>query len=145
MRNMLRQPTWHRGWREFLCERTIRAGDRVVTPTAALRVGIIGAGRVAWRHLYGYRKTRKAIVVAAADPDAKQRKKAHSRWRIPKAYSDFREMLRQERLDVVSICAPPRFHLPAVLAAVEAGVKAVICEIQNAQNLLETDAMIRVC
>ena len=62
---------------------------------------------MARRHLYGYRKTRKAIVVAVADPDAKRRKKAHSRWRIPKAYSDFREMLRQERLDVVSVCAPP--------------------------------------
>jgi len=142
---MLRQPTWHRGWREFLCERTIRAGDRGVTPTTALRVGIIGAGRVARRHLYGYRKTRKAIVVAAADPDAKQRNKAHSRWRIPKAYSDFREMLRQERLDVVSICAPPRFHFAAVLAAADARVKAVLCEKPIALNLREADEMIRVC
>ena len=145
MKNMLRQPTWHRGWRELLCALAVRRGDQLPASAATFRVGIIGAGRVARRHLYGYRKTGKAIVVAAADPDEKKRAKAEKRWRIPNVYSDFREMLMRERLDMVSVCAPPRFHLAAVRAAAEAGVKAVLCEKPIALNLSEADEMIRVC
>ncbi|MFN2541821.1 MAG: Gfo/Idh/MocA family protein [Chthoniobacterales bacterium] len=145
MENMLRQPTWHRGWRELMCERILRAPDKLQPSEATFRVGLIGTGRVARRHLYGYRKTRKATVVAAADPDAKQRGKAQSRFRIANVYSAFRDMLRRERLDIVSVCAPPRFHLPAVLAAAEAGVKAVLCEKPIALNLQEADEMIRAC
>ena len=84
-------------------------------------------------------------MVAASDPESKQREKAQKRWRIPKVYSDFREMLREERFDMVSVCAPPRFHFPAVVAAAEAGVKAVLCEKPIALNLQEADEMIRVC
>jgi len=145
MKNMLRQPTWHRGWREFLCNRALRAMAGAPQSAATFRVGIIGAGRVARRHLYGYRKTGKAVVVAIADPDLKKRAKAQRRWRIPNLYSDFGEMLKQERLDMVSVCAPPRFHFAAVLAAAEAGVKAVLCEKPIARNLHEADEMIRVC
>lgn len=145
MKRMLRQPTWHRWWREFLCDRTVRAGGDATLSEETFRVGIIGSGRVAWRHLYGYLKTGKARVVAASDPDPKQRKKARNRWKIPKVYADFREMLAEERLDMVSVCAPPRFHYSAVLAAAEAGVKAVLCEKPIALNLQQADEMIRIC
>jgi predicted dehydrogenase len=144
MKNMLRQPTWHRAWREFLCALAVRRGDHS-SSSAAFRVGIIGAGRVARRHLYGYRKTGEAIVIAATDPDPRQRRRAKERWRIPNAYSGFQEMLGKEHLDMVSVCAPPRFHHAAVLAAAEAGVKAILCEKPIALNLQEADDMIRVC
>jgi predicted dehydrogenase len=144
MKNMLRQPTWHRGWREFFCTLAVRRGDQSPA-SATFRVGIIGAGRVARRHLYGYRKTGTAVVVAASDPETKQRTKAQKLWRIPKVYSDFREMVSEEHLDFVSVCAPPRFHFAAVLAAAEAGVKAVLCEKPIALNLEEADEMIGIC
>jgi predicted dehydrogenase len=142
---MLRQPTWHRGWREFLCNWTLRASPKMLRSGDTFRIGLIGAGRVARRHLYGYRKRGKAIVVAAADPDPKQRAKAQRHWRIPNVYSDFREMLTHERLDVISVCAPPRFHHAAVRATAEAGVKAVLCEKPIALNLQEADEMIGIC
>ena len=145
MKNMLRQPTWHRGWREFLCNRALRAMAGAPQSAGTFRVGIIGAGRVARRHVYGYRKTGKAVVVAIADPDLKQRAKAQRRWRIPHLYSDFGEMLKQERLDMVSVCAPPRFHFDAVLAAAEAGIKAILCEKPIALNLQQADEMIGIC
>ncbi len=141
---MLRQPTWHRWWRELLCELTVRRGRRIAAADT-FRIGIIGTGRVAWRHLYGYLKTGKANVVAAADPDSKQRTRAQRTWKIPNAYADFREMLNQEQLDMVSICAPPRFHSQAVLAAANAGVRAVLCEKPIALDLNEADEMIQVC
>jgi predicted dehydrogenase len=145
MERMTRQPTWHRWWREFLCSRAIRSTQNAAGSTSDFRVGIIGAGRVSRRHLYGYRKTEKARVVAAADPDGKHRDRAQRRWRIPKVYADFQEMLTREHLDMVSVCAPPRIHCSAVLAAAEAGVKAVLCEKPIALDLREADEMIRVC
>ena len=43
-------------------------------------------------------------------------------------YADYGEMLARESLDMVSICTWMHLHEPMVLAAVEAGVKAIHCE-----------------
>src|ERR1043166_5722808 len=82
MKNMLRQPTSHRAWREFLCNRALRAMADASQPAGAFRVGIIGAGRVARRHLYGYRKTGKAVVVAIADRSEEHTSELQSRFGI---------------------------------------------------------------
>ena len=145
MKRLTYQPLWHRLWREFLCSRAIRTLGNNVVAQDALRIGLVGAGRVARRHLYGYLKTGKARVVCASDPQPKQPRKARARWRIPKVYSDFQEMLTNEQLDIVSICAPPKFHHASVLAAAQSGVKAVLCEKPIGLDLIQADEMIRIC
>ena len=71
----MQQPLWHRLWKEFLSiEKLVRLLNRSVS-SDAYRVGLVGCGRVARRHLYGYVKTGKAQVVAASDPSSKQREK----------------------------------------------------------------------
>lgn len=142
---MYRQPLWHRLWKEFLSNREISAALNRSVSSDAYRVGLVGCGRVARRHLYGYVKTGKAQVVAASDPSSKQREKARKRFRIANTYVDFEEMFRRERFDMVSVCAPPRFHFPAVTTAAQAGVKVILCEKPIGLDLGEADEMIRVC
>jgi predicted dehydrogenase len=55
-------------------------------------------------------------------------------------YYDPREMLRQESLDVVSVCTPNKFHAEATLTALEAGCH-VLCEKPVATTLREADRM----
>ncbi len=56
-------------------------------------------------------------------------------------YADYRELLTQERPDVVAICTPHPVHAPVAIAALEAG-KHVLCEKPLASLPSEADAMI---
>ena len=66
-------------------------------------------------------------VEAVADPDAAGRQKAAQRSGAKRQYADFREMLRQEKPDLVAI-APrhPDCHPEMCLAAIEVGASIFI-------------------
>jgi len=60
-------------------------------------------------------------------------------------YSDYREMLEKEKLDIVSIATPATCHAQVVIDAAQAQVKAIYCEKAMATSLVECDAMIEAC
>ena len=81
-------------------------------------------------------------VVAVADPDAAGRAKAQQRCRAARAYADYREMLRTEKPDIVSIC--PRHldqRVDMLTAAAEVGAH-VFQEKSFAQNRADADRMV---
>src|SRR5690606_18564635 len=61
-------------------------------------------------------------------------------WPGVKGYRDYREMLRSERLDVVSVCSPNKFHAEHTIAALRAKCH-VLCEKPMAVSLREADRM----
>lgn len=130
---------------EFVARRELKSLAKQTNPENALRVGIVGCGRVARRHLWGYLKTGRVAISAASDPSPKQRQALQSLFQTARVYADFAEMFQREQLDMVSICAPPRFHAPAVLAAVASGVRVILCEKPIGLDLAEADEMIRQC
>jgi predicted dehydrogenase len=65
------------------------------------------------------------------------------RWPGLRVYEDVRELLRRERLDLISVATPDHRHSDIVLAAVEAGVRAILCEKPLATSLREADRMIK--
>ena len=87
----------------------------------------------------------KAELVAVADPDAAGRERAAKRLGVANAYADYREMLRKEKPNVVSV-APrwPDSHKELVLACVDAGA-SIFLEKPMATTLAECDAMIAAC
>lgn len=92
---------------------------------ARTRVGIIGStGRGDYGHGVDVAFTQlpHVEIVALADADAAGRAAAQQRTNPHRTYADYREMLAQEKLDLVAIC--PRWidqHLDMILAAAEAG------------------------
>lgn len=87
------------------------------------RVGVIGAGAIAQAlHLPGYRDAGNCEVVAVADPAehciAMCREKGLP---LGTVYADYRKMIKNEKLDVVSIALPNRFHKDAAVRAARAG------------------------
>ena len=93
-----------------------------------LRVGVIGAGAVAdAHHLPGYDHAADAEVVAIADVNLDRAEAMAKKWSVPIVCDDFRELLRRDEVDAVSICTPSALHEPHALAAVAAG-KHVLCE-----------------
>jgi UDP-N-acetylglucosamine 3-dehydrogenase len=120
------------------------------------RVGIIGCGRpwktpgatgagMAHEHAQGYKASPDAAIVALADinlDNARAFQDEHGGERI---YRDYQEMLAQEALDIVSISTWPHLHAEMVIAAAEAGVRAIHCEKPMAPTWGEAQRMVQVC
>lgn len=95
--------------------------------TAMYRVGIIGAGWVAGEHIRAYINNPETEIAAICvrRPETAQ---AHmDACGITAAiYTDVVKMLREAKLDIVSICTPPSMHPEHAVAAAEAGCHLVI-------------------
>lgn len=126
------------------------------------RVGIIGCGRKAstiddeqrWltnydvlpcSHASAYAACPRTEMVAAADPDGRRLQDFGARWKVTALYADYREMLSNERLDIVSVTTHAPLHGPVTIDAARAGVKGIICEKAMATSLAEADRMIEEC
>jgi predicted dehydrogenase len=126
------------------------------------RVGIIGCGRKAstiddeqrWltnydvlpcSHASAYTACARTQIVAAADPDRSKLEAFGERWNVSALYSDYREMLSKESLDIVSVTTHAPLHGPATIDAARAGAKGIICEKAVAISLAEADRMIEEC
>lgn len=105
-----------------------------------LRVGVIGLG-IGRMHIEGWRQHADVDVVAIADPDVERLEQIGDKFDIAARYPHAAEMLARERLDVVSICTPNKFHHALTLAAFEAGCN-VLCEKPMAMNADEGRAML---
>ena len=87
----------------------------------SIRVGIIGAGRVGidW-HLPDIR-VAGGDVIALADVVVGRAARFAAQHDIPHAYDDYRDLLKLDEVDVVSVCTPPYTHAEIALAVLEAG------------------------
>jgi len=95
----------------------------------AVSVGFIGAGFSAHLHAEGLKKVHGVDVrltgVTASRPErAAAFAESH---RIESTFSDWRKLLSDPSIDVVSICVPNAAHAEIAVAAARAG-KHVICE-----------------
>ena len=105
-----------------------------------LKVGVIGLGMGSW-HINGYRQHKAAEVVAISDPDLKRLEWAGNKYKISRRYGDPAEMLKREKLDIVSVATPNKFHKPWTIAALRAGAH-VLCEKPMAMNAGEAREML---
>ena len=116
---------------------------------ARYRAGAIGrTGSGNWGHGLdvAFVGLPEVDFVAVADDDADGLREAGARTGAGSLYGDYREMLKEERLDFVAVC--PRWvgsHAEMVIAAAEAGVKGVFCEKPLAATLAEADSILEAC
>jgi predicted dehydrogenase len=68
-----------------------------------IRIGMIGLGRFVNNNVLPAYRARGYNVVAGADPNEAARERARSVHRVENVYADYREMLDQERIDVVDL------------------------------------------
>jgi predicted dehydrogenase len=86
-----------------------------------VRIGMVGAGAVAARHLRTLLAMDGVEVAAVADP-ALERAKELAGEAGATAYPNHMELLEAERLDAVYICVPPFAHGAPELAVIDAGL-----------------------
>ena len=83
-------------------------------------------------------------VVAVASPTPGNAEAFARRFGLPRSYTDYREMLKDPEVEMVSVTAPNRLHARLTIDAARAG-KHVVCEKPLCMTLEEADAMIDAC
>jgi len=109
------------------------------------RVGIIGCGRVAGMHFKGWNELKNVDVVAVADINEDALKRFSKQYGVVNTYTDYKDMIAKEDLDIVSICTWPSSHAEITINAARLGVKGILCEKPMCLSLAEADAMIKAC
>ena len=92
--------------------------------TTRLKTAIVGCGKVAGTHALAYRSLPISELVAVCDVSA-DRAQAFAAKLGVNAYTDLAEMLKREKLDVLSICTQHNQHPAAIEMAAAAGVHAI--------------------
>ena len=128
------------------------------------RVGIIGCGRMAntiedeqierrkqrpyrgglvlpYSHAAGYAAVEETQIVAACDIHAERLEAFVERWNVPSRYTDYREMIEKEELDIVSVATRPEQHAEEMVFAADRGIKGIYAEKPLCMSLTETDAI----
>jgi len=108
--------------------------------TKKLNVGIIGLG-IGQFHIDGYKTHPDAEVVAIADTNPERLATIGDKHGIAKRYASASEMLAGERLDVVSVCTPNKFHKEFTIEALRKGCH-VLCEKPMAMHASEAREML---
>ncbi len=101
--------------------------------TQALRVGILGAARIAERAVVTPARANGAQVVAVAARDLGRAQAYASQHDIPRAYGSYDELLADPEIDLVYNPSPNSEHVRWTLAALRAG-KHVLSEKPFAAN-----------
>src|SRR6266849_178877 len=109
------------------------------------RAAIIGCGGISSRHARGFNELPRCELVAGADVRPENAAQRAAEFGIPRTYTDYRELLAQEKPDLVAICTWPGTHAKITIAAAEAGAKGILCEKPACLSLEEMDAMIGAC
>ncbi len=95
--------------------------------TGPIRVGIIGCGQIAQQHMATYAKISDVKMVGFADINEQAVQSSAKEYGAEFATTDFRKLIQRDDIDAIDVCLHNNFHMPATVAALEAG-KHVYCE-----------------
>ena len=84
-------------------------------------------------------------LVAAAERDCKRLAAFGERYGLQALYTDAKEMLRQEKPDIVAISTNTKGRSDLTCYAVECGAKGIVTEKPMAYTLEEADRMVKTC
>lgn len=90
-----------------------------------------------WSHFSAYKKIKDSQLVAVVDNDLIKLRKFKIKNPKINCYSNIREILQSEKIDLVSICTPPRLHYYNIITLLKNGIKAIICEKPMVENITQ--------
>jgi len=119
------------------------------------RVAVVGTGRVGalWEsdpptgisHAGAFFVQPDCELVAGANRRRDRLEEFGRRFGVGGLYSDYDEMLRSERPDIVCIATHPGSHADIVDSALRNGARAIFCEKPMALDLADCDRIIAAC
>ncbi|MDD5774177.1 MAG: Gfo/Idh/MocA family oxidoreductase [bacterium] len=87
-----------------------------------IRIGVIGAGKMALWHIRAYRMIRNVGVISIANPKSINGKYLANEYGIKQYYKDAEELINRSPIDAVDICIPTRLHAKYIKEAIMKGL-----------------------
>lgn len=116
---------------------------------AKYRAGVVGCTGIGNRHTTGFADLPDVKLVAACDivPEVLDQfvEKWESKWENIAKYTEHQEMLKDERLDIVTVATSDHQHADIVVDSANAGVRGIFCEKPMATSLVDADRMVEAC
>jgi len=110
-----------------------------------VKVGIIGSQFQANCHAEALSQVPdEAELVAIASPTPGHAQKLAKKFAIPRVFTDYRQMLAEDDIEMVTITAPNYLHAQMTVDIANTG-KHVVCEKPLCMTLEEADLMIETC
>lgn len=107
-----------------------------------LRIGILGAARVATYAMIGAARDVAGVTVQAVAARDPARARAYAdKYGIARVYPDYQTLIEADDVDAVYVALPPNLHARWSIAALAAG-KPVLCEKPFALNVADVEAML---
>lgn len=113
------------------CGRAAVTLDRV-------RMGILGAGRIADLQVLGYLEHPRAAIAAVCDRNEGLARERARAWGAPRSYTDPEQLFADAEVDAVDVLTPHHLHAEHAIAALEAG-KHVSLQKPPTRTLAELD------
>ncbi len=105
------------------------------------KVGVIGCGGFGSFCIEAYNKMPEIEVLAICRTHKTELKKCAKKFQIPLTYTDYKELLKNPKIDIVLIATPPFLHTEQAIAAARAG-KHLVLEKPLALTLKDADKVI---
>jgi myo-inositol 2-dehydrogenase / D-chiro-inositol 1-dehydrogenase len=110
-----------------------------------VKVGIIGSQFQGDIHAAALGMVPDAAeVVAVASPTRAHAEALSARYGIPRVFTDYRQLLAERDIEMITIAAPNYLHCQVTIDAANAG-KHVVCEKPLCMTLEEADRMLDAC
>ncbi len=88
---------------------------------AEVRLGIVGCGRAATSlHVPALRRVPGVTIVALSDNDEHRLQHLAAQCKAAVAFPDYRDLLADDRVDLVAVCVPAMLHTEVAAAALRA-------------------------
>ncbi|MFX1358626.1 MAG: Gfo/Idh/MocA family protein [Promethearchaeota archaeon] len=113
-----------------------------------LKVGIIGTGVIFDLNILGYLSNPEIKITCLCNRTIEKAKSKIKKFNLDKnirLYSNYKEMIDKEDLDIIEILLPHHLHADASICAAKKGIKGISVQKPMALNLEEADKMIDAC
>ena len=123
-------------------------GLDLINPDKPLKVGLIGTGWYGKSDLFRLMQVAPVEVLALCDPDRNQLNQAgkmvserQTSGKTPKLYNDYRQLLKENELDIAIVGSPDHWHPLQMIDAVKAGANVYVQK-PISVDVLEGEAMV---
>jgi predicted dehydrogenase len=109
-----------------------------------LRFAVIGAGGgIGIQHLLSLQSCPRTVAVAVSEVNPQRAREVCDRFKIPRNYNDYRELLEQPDIEAVTIAVPNYLHATMAIDALKAGKhvlleKPMATSLKDALKIVET-------
>lgn len=123
-----------------------------------VNVLIIGCGNIAGKfdelstnkhpitHAGAYKNDSRFKLAACIDPDKLRRNEFMHKWDIPLGYKKINDIdIRNNKIDIISICSPTRCHYEDIKSAIKLRPKLIFCEKPLTSSILHTNEILDLC